>query len=244
MPASLPVHMLWISDSLSRLARLSLASFLARGFTVTLWTYDPRALAGCGAVLRDAAEIAPRAGDMAALSSLIRYKLMAEQGGLWSDMDVVALAEHPALPAGPFVASEKRRPFRHKEASATGDRLTQVTNCFMANPAPRAGDLWHRAHDAVASLAPDDRPWESTGPHLLSRLMLEAPDPAITILPPEAVDPVAWWNVPAYFLEARDPPPSPFMHMYQSIWAKRGVDAEAPFPAGSLADRLWRAYGL
>jgi murein DD-endopeptidase MepM/ murein hydrolase activator NlpD len=85
---------------------------------------------------------------------------------------------------------------------------------------------------------------ESTGPHLLSRLMLEAPAPAIAILPPEAVDPVAWWNVPAYFLEARDPPPSPFMHMYQSIWTKRGVDAEAPFPAGSLAERLWRAYGL
>lgn len=244
MPPSLSVHMLWISGELSRLARLSLASFLARGFTVTLWTYDRPALAGSGAVLRDAAEIAPSAGDMAALSSLIRYKLLATQGGIWSDMDIVAMAAHPHLPAGPFVASEKRRPFRHREASATGDRLTQVTNCFMANPVPRPGDLWHRAHDAVAALPADDRPWESTGPHLLSHLMLEAPDPAIAILPPEAVDPVAWWNVPAYFLEARDPPPSPFMHMYQSIWAKRGVDAEAPFPAGSLAERLWRAYGL
>jgi len=236
--------MLWISGELSRLARLSLASFLVRGFKVTLWTYDPRALVGCGAVLRDAAELAPHANDMAALSSLIRYKLLAALGGIWSDMDIVVLADHPHLPAGPFVASEKRRPFRHKEASATGDRLTQVTNCFMANPSPRSGDLWHRALDAVAVLPPDDRPWESTGPHLLSRLMLEAPDPAITILPPEAVDPVAWWNVPAYFLEARDPPASPFMHMYQSIWARRGVDAEAPFPPGSLADRLWRAYGL
>lgn len=236
--------MLWISGELTRLARLSLASFLARGFKVMLWTYDPRALSGFGAALRDANEIAPRTGDMAALSSLIRYKLLASQGGIWSDMDIVALADALVLPDGPFVASEKRRPFRHKEASATGDGLTQVTNCFMANPAPRAGDLWHRAHDAVASLPPDDRPWESVGPHLLTRLLLEEPDPGITILPPEAVDPVAWWNVPAYFLEARDPPPSPFMHMYQSIWTKRGVDAEAPFPASSLAGRLWRAYGL
>jgi hypothetical protein len=236
--------MLWISGELSRLARLSLTSFLTHGLKVTLWTYDPRGFAGCGAVLRDASEIAPRTGDMAALSSLIRYKLLAEKGGLWSDMDVVALSPDPQLPSGPFIASEKRRPFRHKEASATGDGLTQVTNCFMANPAPRPGDLWRRARDAVAALPRDDRPWESVGPHLLSRLMLEAPDPEIAILPPEAVDPVAWWNVPAYFLEARDPPPSPFMHMYQSIWAKRGVDAEAPFPAGSLAERLWRAYGL
>jgi hypothetical protein len=234
--------MLWISGELSRLARLSLASFLARGFTVTLWTYDRPALAGSGAVLRDAAEIAPSAGDMAALSSLIRYKLLATQGGIWSDMDI-APCRYPDLPGRPLRRLRKAPAFRHREKryrrqAHLGDQL------LMANPAPRPGDLWHRAHDAVAALPADDRPWESTGPHLLSRLMLEAPDPAIAILPPEAVDPVAWWNVPAYFLEARDPPPSPFMHMYQSIWAKRGVNAEAPFPVGSLADRLWRAYGL
>jgi hypothetical protein len=79
---------------------------------------------------------------------------------------------------------------------------------------------------------------------MLSRLMLETPDHGVTILPPDFVDPVAWWNVPAYFLEDRPPPPSPFLHMYASIWTKRGVDAEAPFPEHSLAHRLWKAYGL
>ena len=41
MLTSLPVHMLWVSGPLSRLARLSLASFLAQGFRVTLWRYAP-----------------------------------------------------------------------------------------------------------------------------------------------------------------------------------------------------------
>ena len=248
MLKALPVHMLWVSSELPRLARLSLASFLAHGYRVILWSYEPGTLIAEGAEVRDAAAIVPmgdgEAANLAYLSSLFRYRVMALHGGIWSDLDVVALAADPGIATGPLVASEKRRPFRHREASATGEGMTQVTNCFMANPAPTMGDLWHRATDAVTSLNPEDRSWENVGPHLLSKLMLQTPDHGVTILAPEAVDPVAWWNVPAYFLEERDPPPSPFMHMYASIWAKRGVDAEAPFPDASLAGRLWRKFGL
>ena len=43
MLTSLPVHMLWVSGPLSRLARLSLASFLAQGYRVTLWQLCARA---------------------------------------------------------------------------------------------------------------------------------------------------------------------------------------------------------
>jgi len=247
MLKSLPVHMLWFSTGLSRLARLSLASFQAQGYRVVLWSHAPEAHGGLGVEVRDAGEIVPRAegeGAAAYMSSLFRYKLLSKEGGIWSDMDVVALAADPAIDALPLVASEKRRPFRHREASATGEGMTQVTNCFMANPKPQAGDLWHRAAAHVAALPEEDRGWENVGPPMLSRLMLDAPGHGVTILPPDAVDPVAWWNVPAYFLEDREPPPSPFMHMYATIWAKRGVDAEAPFPVNSLAGRLWRRLGL
>lgn len=235
--------MLWVSGPLSKLARLGLASFLARGYNVTLWTYDREALAGCGAQLGDADEFAPREGSFAALSSLFRYNTLAVKGGIWADMDIVALNK-PVLPSGPFIASEKRRPFRHREPSATGEALTQVTNCFMANPKPADGDLWQRATSAVESVVPSERQWENCGPHLLTRLMLEKPAHGLTILAPETVNPVAWWNVPAYFLEDREPPVSPFVHLYASIWAKRGIDAEAAFPPNSLAGRLWRGFGL
>jgi hypothetical protein len=239
-----PVHMLWVSGELSRLARLSLASFRAQGYRVTLWSYDPGHLEGA----EDAAAILPlpghEAANMAFLTSLFRYRVLAEQGGIWADMDVVALVDDPGIDARPMVASEKRRPFRHAEPTATGESLTQVTNCFMVNPSPVQGDLWHRAVDRVAALNPEDRTWENVGPHMLSSLMLEEPGEGVAILPPETVDPVAWWNVPGYFLEARDPPPSPFMHMYATIWARRGIDAEAPFPDASLAGRLWRRFGL
>ena len=139
MLKTLPVHMLWVSGDLSPLARLSLASFRAQGFTVRLWSYDPKAL---GEAAEDARAILPladgEAGNLAWLTSLFRYLVLARQGGIWSDMDVVALEPDPVLPVQPFVASEKRRPFRHAEPTATGDSLTQVTNCLMANPRPAA----------------------------------------------------------------------------------------------------------
>jgi hypothetical protein len=248
MLQTLPVHMLWVSGPLSRLGRLSLASFLAHGYRPVLWSYDPVHLHGEADDLRDAASLLPLPADdqanMAYLTSLFRYRVLAEYGGIWADLDVVALTGSPGIPARPLVASEKRRPFRHSEPTATGESLTQVTNCFMANPEPRPGDLWHRAVDAVAALNPEQRSWEAVGPHMLSGLMLRNPDDHIDILPPQAVDPVAWWNVPGYFLEERDPPASPFMHMYATIWARRGIDAEQAFPTTSLAGRLWRSFGL
>jgi hypothetical protein len=247
MLKELPVHMLWVSGELSRLARLSLASFQANGYHVTLWSYDPDHLRSETNEVQDAGLLLPvpqeDAANLVYLTSLFRYRVLAEHGGIWADLDVVALTDDPKIEARPLVASEKRRPFRHAEPTATHEPLTQVTNCFMANPSPKAGDLWHRAVDRVAALNPEERTWENVGPHLLSELLLENGN-GVDILPTDAVDPVAWWNVPGFFFEERDPPSSPFMHMYATVWARREVDADKLFPPASMAGRLWKRYGL
>ncbi len=242
----LPIHMLWVSGELSRLARLSLASFRSHGHRVVLWSYDPTHLTGIDAELRDARHLLTGhdLSDLVYLTSLFRYRLLAQEGGTWSDMDIVALAGPEAIPQVAFVASERRRPFRHSEPTATGESLTQVTNCFIGNPRPQADDLWHKAAYRVALLSPEDRTWENVGPHMLSALLIETPDHGLKILSSETVDPVAWWNIPGYLLEDRPPPTAPFMHLYATIWARRGVDANQPFPPNSLIGRLWRDLGL
>ena len=54
MLKQLPVHMLWVSGEFSRLARLSLASFVSQGYRVKLWSYDPDHLRGEFAEVLDA----------------------------------------------------------------------------------------------------------------------------------------------------------------------------------------------
>ena len=81
---SLPVHMLWVSGEFSRLARLSLASFVSQGYRVVLWSYDPDHLRAEFAEVRDAASLLPMpredAANMAYLTSLFRYRVLAELG--------------------------------------------------------------------------------------------------------------------------------------------------------------------
>jgi hypothetical protein len=240
MIKSLPVHMFWLTEDFSRLARLSLASFQRHGFRVTLWSYEPDAHAMSGAGVRDARELVPDGLDedmpLPYLSSLLRYRALADIGGMWADMDVVALSDSPDIMAAPLIASEYQR-------GVGEDGQKRLSTCMMVNPEPEPGDLWSRAAAEAAALRPDSWNWENAGPNLISRLMREAPAQA-SVLAPEVTDPPAAWSVPSCFLEAHAPPDAPFMHMHASLWAQHGMEAEAAFAQGSLAGRLWREFGL
>jgi hypothetical protein len=242
---SLPIHMLWVEGELSRLARLGLTSFLRHGYTVHLWTYDGQALNSAGATLQDASSIMPRPqGTLAGFTDMFRYRLLSLHGGVWADVDVVALTGDPDLPAAPAISTERRRPLRHRFTSATADSTTQVNNCFIVSPIPRSDGLMALAWQSASALPQKDITWDSVGPHLINKLLLDHRDHGFAFLPTKTVNPVAWWNVPMAFLEDRAPPPSPFLHLYSSIWRQRGVDANEAFPAGSLASRLWQENGL
>jgi hypothetical protein len=232
--------MFWQTEDFSRLARLSLASFQRHGFRVTLWSYEPDAHAMSGAGVRDARELVPDGLDadmpLAYLSCLLRYRALADLGGMWADMDMVALSDSPDIAAAPLIASEYQR-------GAGEGGQTQLSTGLLVNPEPEPGDLFSRAAAAATALGPEAWNWESAGSNLIARLMQETPG-QVSVLAPETSDPPAAWSVPSCFLKANDPPDAPFMHMHASLWAKHGQDAEAAFPDGSLAGRLWREFGL
>jgi len=93
------IHMFWHGPALSRVERLAVASFLHHGHPVDLHVYDEPAGVPAGARLRDAADILPRealfvhrrTGSVALFADWFRYRLLAERGGLWADMDVACL---------------------------------------------------------------------------------------------------------------------------------------------------------
>lgn len=102
------VHGLWIGPELGLLERLTLASFLDAGFRFRLWVYEaPKGIPSHkNFVLEDASSILSRdrvfryrrhsrfghgQGSVAGFSDLFRYRLLWQEGGWWSDMDLTLL---------------------------------------------------------------------------------------------------------------------------------------------------------
>ena len=101
------VNGLWIKGQLSALELLTIQSFLSNGFSFTLWTYEPKNInAPHHTIVKDANEIIPYKdvftykntnihghgkGSYAGFSDIFRYKLLYENGGIWTDMDITCL---------------------------------------------------------------------------------------------------------------------------------------------------------
>jgi len=93
------IHMFWHGSPLSRVERLSIASFVHHGHPVELHAYQEFANLPAGVTLRDAAAVLPfsavythrRSGSLAPFADWFRYRLLAARGGIWADMDMVCL---------------------------------------------------------------------------------------------------------------------------------------------------------
>lgn len=91
---------LWIGEALPPLAELCIRSYQDHGFTFQLLVYAPPKNLPEGTILLDANEILAESelfthstGSLAPTADRIRYKFLAERGGLWTDMDVVCLKQ-------------------------------------------------------------------------------------------------------------------------------------------------------
>ena len=99
---------------------LCLRSFLQCGHAVELYTYDeveaPPGVRLCdaNAVLPELEVFAyadgPAKGSFAAFSNLIRFKILAEKGGIWADADMLCLKPLHHLPEAWPVKFANSRP--------------------------------------------------------------------------------------------------------------------------------------
>lgn len=89
---------LWVGASLPPLAELTIRSFLDHGFRFRLATYGQVAGIPDGAEVIDAGGILPPAvifthpsGSLAPFADWFRYRLVADHGGIWTDLDMACL---------------------------------------------------------------------------------------------------------------------------------------------------------
>ena len=98
--SSLPIiQMFWHGTPLSRIERVSIASFLHHGHSVDLYAYEEPIGAPAGVRVLDAECILPRSAlfehrrtqSFAPFADWFRYRVLFERGGIWADADVVCL---------------------------------------------------------------------------------------------------------------------------------------------------------
>lgn len=93
----LPIQMLWIGASLSRLEHLCMQSFLANGHPVHLYCYQQPDNTPSGVTVMDAAQIMPKdqifqhKQSYAPFADLFRWQLLATRGGYYADTDVLCV---------------------------------------------------------------------------------------------------------------------------------------------------------
>lgn len=122
-PDLAPIATFW-DGSLDRLRRLCLASQVAAGHRVVVYSFDPIATLPAGVENADAATILPRAfaekirpsqpdGQWAwftriQFSDFFRMRLLAENKGIWVDADVLLLKSILFDPSKPYFGWENR----------------------------------------------------------------------------------------------------------------------------------------
>lgn len=232
-----PIQGLWIGPELSAMERLSLASFLAQGHAVHLYTYGAVAGVLPGVVVRDAAEILPAAAifryrehdSYAGFANFFRYKLLLERGGWWVDLDVVCLA--------PFDL-----PGDHVFASEAGPDGPVATSAVIRAPAGSA--VMARAWEVCQGKDPARLGWGETGPRLLAELLRQlAPEPPIQA--PEVFCPIPydrWDDALAPGFPGDFPETTRAVHLWNEMWRRDGKRKDAPYPPGCLYERLKARY--
>ncbi|WP_051242242.1 glycosyltransferase [Stappia stellulata] len=240
----LTVHLLWVEGDLCRLGHLACASFLAHGYDVQLWNYRRPTNAPEGVTLRDGREILPETrifryqnGSLSAFSNLFRYAVLARHGGLWADTDVVCLMEQDALQAAApdgFLVSERIR----------GKRRVQLNSNVIYHPAPQRGDVIDLAFRFADGFDPARLEWGDCGPKLLTTLVDQWPALAPTLMAARVANPVDYWACPRALLSPRTRlgPDTAFLHCYNEMWRRAGIDTNAPFPPNTLIGRIAARY--
>ncbi len=244
-----PVQMLWVEGPLSALERLSVASFLANGHAVHLYTYGKVPNVPAGAHVLDGNEVLPDgpqrrvlkrgagAGSWAFFSNLFRFRLLHDRGGLWCDTDIVCL--RPLT-----FASERRRFFateRLPQASGQGSLPIRANDCAMQVP---AGDpLLLECIERASRVDGDKEPWGSAGPTLLTSLINER-QLAAELLAPEVFCPIDYWNFASLFQGSQViGGETHAVHFWNEMWRRNFFDKNAAYDRLSLFERL-KAYYL
>ncbi len=255
-----PVIQFWHGRPLGRIERLSLASFVAQGHEVRLYSYGPLERVPRGVQCVDAREILPekrlyfdtRHGSWAQFSDIFRFEALRKLGGLWADSDMIAL--RPIEKAHEVLIV---RESRSQLASAlvgipAGHPLARRLVWGVQHPwLPHRHDPWKVRLQKTARLVRREPPppigWADLGPKLLTQVvadmgLMHLVEPTHNYLPYAWSDPVTLPFEPPTLEFMAAVMRSKTVHMWQYMIDRAGLDADAAFAENSLFETWWRRF--
>jgi hypothetical protein len=259
---SLPtIQMFWFGEPLSRVERLSLASFVAHGHPVDLYAYESVGEVPAGVRIRDGREVLPRellfrhrrTGSVGLFADWFRYRLLHARGGIWADTDVVCLAPFDYGQTVLFAWETESHLNNAVLGLPAGHELAEwmATNCEHPNRALPYDNWQIRVRKWKRRYLGGDRRdrvrWGENGPKGLTLAarhfgFLEGALPNWHFYPV----PAERWHE---LFESPGPAtplgfgPSRAVHLWNSMMHTRHpFDKNAKFPDNSPFEQLWRRY--
>ncbi len=255
------IQMFWFGEPLSRVEVLSIASFLAHGHPVDLYTYDDLSGVPRGARLCDARDVLPRdalfrhrrTGSVGLFADWFRYRLLHARGGIWADSDVVCLAPFDYGQTVLFAWETDQYVNNAVLGLPVGHTLAEwmATNCEQPNRPLPYDDWsirfrkWKRRY--LHGNRRDHVRWGENGPKGLTLAarhfgLLEGALPSWHFYPV----PAKRWRE---LFESPGPAtpigfgPSRAVHLWNSMMHEQtNFDKNATFPHNSPFEQLWRRY--
>jgi mannosyltransferase OCH1-like enzyme len=230
--------MFWAYGALSNMEYMCAKSFVKNGYELNIWTYGGNVIDIDGAFIRDAREIIPeslvflnRVGSYAGFSDLFRYSVLCIHGGLWVDTDVLSLKPAKQLSSKPFLVTER-----------TSKNEILINGNVIFNPVRKYGNLMDLARVYAERFPKNEISWSEIGPALLTAIIKSYPGHGFEIHPPEFANHINYWDCPNVFIEENInviiPENAFFLHMYNEMWRRAGVDKNSKFPKECLYERI------
>lgn len=230
------INSLWVGSKLSALELLTIHSFIDKGHTFQLWTYEALDQdLPMGVVQMDAGDIIPRdqlfqrkvknpengigKGSYALFSDLFRYKLLYEQGGWWTDMDMTCLK-----------ALEVKEPYYFR----SHPRLPMVGNLMKC---PKSSPMMKAAYEMVsAKCNSDTEDWLLSNEILGQQVMEFKLDQYIRS---NHSNPDDWLEVEKFIFQKESVPDHwTIIHWMNEEWRNRGMEKNRVLKDCTLAEYM------
>ncbi len=231
-----PIQGLWVEGPLSPMEELSIRSFLAHGHEYHLYGYGEIPNVPAGARLLPAEGVLPpeevfrlRVGtrSYSPFSNVFRYKLLADRGGWWADLDMVCL--RPLDFDDEWVFASERLP----EGGSLG-----TTGILKAPPGSLLlAECFERARRQDGR----DLEWGVIGPRFLDEA-IRRHGMTRYVRSPGVFCPIDWWRA-GELRQAMALPEAAFtVHLWNEIWRANGWPKEPGDPPASLYDFFHALY--